>query len=46
MIKDGSRAWEIKDYLVKQSKCEDVTIENQVYDGMAKVERQNQKLEL
>ena len=36
MIKDGSKAWEIKDFLVKQERCEQVSIENQVYPGKGK----------
>ncbi|CAH1789342.1 unnamed protein product [Owenia fusiformis] len=35
MVKDGSKAWEIKDYLVKQDRCKDVTIEGQVFPGLA-----------
>jgi hypothetical protein len=38
MIKDGSRAWEIKDFLVKQSRCAEVTIEGQVFEGVGKHE--------
>ncbi|KAH9509686.1 hypothetical protein Btru_044244 [Bulinus truncatus] len=33
MMKDGSKAWEIKDFLVKQERCEEVTIEGQAYPG-------------
>lgn len=35
MMKDGSKAWEIKDYLVTQDRCEEVTIEQQIYYGKA-----------
>lgn len=33
MYKDGSQAWDAKDFLVEQDRCESVTIENKVYDG-------------
>ena len=33
MLKDGAKAWEIKDFLVRQDRCEVVTIENQDYPG-------------
>jgi len=33
MIQDGSIAWEAKDYLIEQDRCEDVTIEQKVYHG-------------
>lgn len=35
MYKDGSQAWEAKDFLILQEDCVDVTIENQVYKGPA-----------
>ncbi|KAL2088984.1 hypothetical protein ACEWY4_015883 [Coilia grayii] len=35
MLRDGSYAWEIKDFLVAQERCEDVTVEGQVYPGKA-----------
>ncbi len=35
MIKDGSKAWEIKDFLVTQERCELVTIEGKDYYGKA-----------
>lgn len=38
MFKDGSLAWDAKDYLVKQERCESVTIENKVYDGLGKTD--------
>jgi hypothetical protein len=34
MLKDGAVAWEIKDFLVKQERCLEVTIDNQVYPGV------------
>ncbi|XP_077084187.1 LRP chaperone MESD isoform X2 [Siphateles boraxobius] len=33
MLRDGSYAWEIKDFLVAQDRCEDVTVEGQVFPG-------------
>ena len=33
MLKDGSKAWEIKDYLTTQDQCEMVTIEGRDYFG-------------
>nr|XP_056721919.1 LRP chaperone MESD [Euleptes europaea] len=33
MLRDGSFAWEIKDFLVDQDRCADVTLEGQVYPG-------------
>ncbi|XP_041917637.1 LRP chaperone MESD [Alosa sapidissima] len=35
MLRDGGFAWEIKDFLVAQDRCEDVTVEGQVYPGKA-----------
>uniref|UniRef100_A0A671KES1 LRP chaperone MESD n=1 Tax=Sinocyclocheilus anshuiensis TaxID=1608454 RepID=A0A671KES1_9TELE len=35
MLRDGGYAWEIKDFLVAQDRCEDVTVEGQVYPGKA-----------
>lgn len=33
MFKDGSQAWESKDYIVQQERCESVSLENKVYPG-------------
>lgn len=33
MFKDGSLAWESKDFIVEQEKCKEVTIENKSYPG-------------
>jgi hypothetical protein len=33
MLKDGAMAWEVKDFLVKQDRCEEVTIEGKSYPG-------------
>ncbi|KAG7468110.1 hypothetical protein MATL_G00139330 [Megalops atlanticus] len=35
MLRDGSYAWEVKDFLVSQDRCADVTVEGQVYPGKA-----------
>jgi len=35
MYKDGSQAWDAKNFLIQQEDCVDVTIENQVYKGPA-----------
>ncbi|MBN3296392.1 MESD protein, partial [Amia calva] len=35
MLRDGSFAWEVKDFLVNQERCADVTVEGQVYPGKA-----------
>ncbi|XP_028290208.1 LRP chaperone MESD isoform X2 [Gouania willdenowi] len=35
MLKNGSLAWEVKDYLVAQERCVDVTVEGQVFPGKA-----------
>ena len=33
MLTDGSKAWEVKDFLVQQDNCEEVTIEGKNYPG-------------
>lgn len=33
MFKDGSQAWEAKDYIIQQERCESVSLENKVYPG-------------
>ncbi|KAF0043733.1 hypothetical protein F2P81_005070 [Scophthalmus maximus] len=35
MLRDGSMAWEVKDFLVAQERCMDVTVEGQVFPGNA-----------
>ena len=35
MLKDGAVAWEVKDFLVQQDRCEEVTIEGKSYPGKA-----------
>jgi hypothetical protein len=34
MFKDGAQSWQAKDFLVDQERCESVTLENQVYEGV------------
>ena len=33
MFSDGSQAWEAKDFLVEQDRCQDVVIEGKSYPG-------------
>ncbi|XP_053962920.1 LDLR chaperone boca [Anastrepha ludens] len=33
LFKDGSQAWDAKDFLIKQAQCKGVTIENKEYPG-------------
>lgn len=33
LFKDGSQAWDAKDYLIQQERCKAVTIENKTYPG-------------
>uniref|UniRef100_A0A671TRW6 LRP chaperone MESD n=1 Tax=Sparus aurata TaxID=8175 RepID=A0A671TRW6_SPAAU len=35
MLRDGSMAWEVKDFLVSQDRCMEVTVEGQVFPGKA-----------
>lgn len=35
MFKDGSQAWEAKEFLLAQDRCEEVTIEGKSYPGKA-----------
>ncbi|KAG6927187.1 mesoderm development candidate 2, partial [Chelydra serpentina] len=43
MLRDGSYAWEIKDFLVNQERCADVTLEGQVYPGKGAEESEKVK---
>ncbi|XP_006033516.1 LRP chaperone MESD [Alligator sinensis] len=43
MLRDGSYAWEIKDFLVNQERCADVTVEGQVYPGKGAEESEKVK---
>ncbi|KAM7313583.1 LDLR chaperone boca [Ixodes scapularis] len=46
-FKDGSQAWEAKDFLVEQERLESITIENKVYPGKhSKAKDQEAKDEL
>lgn len=38
MFKDGSQAWEAKDFLIEQDQCESVSVENKVYHGKGSAE--------
>jgi len=38
MLKDGSQAWQVKDFLVEQDRCEVVTIEGKDYPGKGSVQ--------
>ncbi|KAM9861230.1 LRP chaperone MESD [Aulostomus maculatus] len=42
MLRDGSLAWEVKDFLLAQERCMDVTVEGQVFPGKA-AEKENAK---
>ena len=33
MFREGSQAWEAKDYVIEQEQCEDVMLEQQTYLG-------------
>ena len=39
MFRDGSQAWEAKNFLVEQDRCASVTIENKVYPGKDSTEK-------
>ncbi|XP_078058079.1 LRP chaperone MESD [Mustelus asterias] len=42
MLRDGSYAWEIKDFLINQDRCADVTVEGQMYPGKAAEKKKNE----
>ncbi|XP_059808559.1 LRP chaperone MESD [Hypanus sabinus] len=42
MLRDGSYAWEIKDFLIKQERCADVTVEGQTYPGKGAEKKKNE----
>ena len=44
MFKDGSLAWEAKNFLIEQESCKEVTIENKSYPGKH-IKKESQKLE-
>ena len=33
LLQDGSQAYEVKDFLIEQDRCEEVTIDNRPYYG-------------
>lgn len=37
MFKDGTQAWDAKDFLIEQEGCESVSIENKVYYGKGSI---------
>ncbi|XP_015260884.1 PREDICTED: LDLR chaperone MESD [Gekko japonicus] len=43
MLRDGGYAWDIKDFLINQERCADVTLEGQVYPGKGAPENEKQK---
>jgi hypothetical protein len=43
MVDDGIYAYEIKDYLVKQDRCQEVGIDNEIFDGKGKIDAKKQK---
>ncbi|KAK7912929.1 hypothetical protein WMY93_013140 [Mugilogobius chulae] len=45
MLRDGSMAWEVKDFLVSQDRCAEVTVEGQVFPGKAAKKDQNKTAE-
>jgi hypothetical protein len=42
---DGSLAGEIRDFLIKQERCKDVTIDSQVYPGLHNSNNSDEKKE-
>lgn len=44
MFKDGSQAWEAKDYLIEQDRCDSVSVENKVYSGKGNIKYMNDEL--
>eukprot|EP00092_Neocalanus_flemingeri_P082196 GFUD01102855.1.p1 GENE.GFUD01102855.1~~GFUD01102855.1.p1 ORF type:complete len:210 (+),score=102.70 GFUD01102855.1:46-675(+) len=43
MFRDGKYAWEAKDFLVEQERCEEVQLEQQTYKGKHAVEKDDPK---
>jgi len=43
VLTDGSQAYEIKDFLIKQERCKEVTIDNRVYHGKGATEEDKRK---
>ena len=46
IFQDGSVAWEAKDFLIEQERCQEVTIEQKVYHGMHTEEYKKEQEEL
>jgi len=43
MFRDGAYAWEAKDFLIEQERCEEVQLEQQTYKGNFAVEKEDSK---
>lgn len=43
LVNDGSTAWEIKDYLIKQPECESVEFDNQKFPGLGRQKDDDRK---
>lgn len=43
LLKDGSKAWEIKNFLISQERCYEVTIDNKSYYGKGSGKKTNEK---
>ncbi|XP_074661458.1 LDLR chaperone boca-like [Tubulanus polymorphus] len=41
VLQDGALAWTVKNYLIAQDRCKDVTIEGKVYPGAGSVQKEN-----
>jgi len=46
MLKDGSQAWNVKDFLVQQDRCDVVTIEGKDYPGKGSPQVQRSTLNI
>lgn len=44
MFKDGSQAWEARDFLIKQSTCKEVVLEGQTTKGLGSTLQEQQEL--
>merc|ERR1712115_752446 len=43
MFRDGAYAWEAKDFLIEQERCEEVQLEQQTYKGNFAVNKDDSK---
>ena len=46
MLKDGAAAWQLKNFLIQQDRCYEVTIDNKNYYGKGSGKKTNKKGEL